>query len=82
MVLGLVTALEDRLIRDVLLNDVPIALISNLYFIITLISIEFATALLPLKVSIRDSVIPAADAIGTDAFAVIGVVIGSNKMLN
>jgi uncharacterized membrane protein YeiH len=82
MVLGLVTALGDRLIRDVLLNDVPIALISNLYFIITLISIEFATALLPLKVSIRDSVIPAADAIGTDAFAVIGVVIGSNEILN
>jgi uncharacterized membrane protein YeiH len=80
--LDFVTALGDGLIRDVLLNDVPIALISNLYFIITLISIEFAITLLPLKVSIRDSVIHAADAIGTDAFAVTGVVTRSNEMLN
>ena len=82
MVLGFVTALGGGLIRDILLNNVPIALTSNFYFIITLVSIGFAITLLPLKVSIRNSVIHAADAIGTGAFAVTGVVIGSNEMLN
>ena len=78
-----VTALGDGLIRDVLLNDVPIALISNLYFIITLISFEFAITLLPLKVSIRDSVIHAADAIGTDASDLVTTpATRSNEMLN
>ncbi|HIE84825.1 MAG TPA: TRIC cation channel family protein [Dehalococcoidia bacterium] len=64
MVLGFVTALGGGLIRDVLLNDVPIALTSNLYFILTLISTGFAITLLPLKVSIGNSAIHAADAIG------------------
>jgi len=82
MVLGFVTALGGGLIRDVLLNDVPIALTSNLYFILTLISTGFAITLLPLKVSIGNSVIHAADAIGTGAFAVTGVMIGSNEMFS
>ena len=74
MVLGFVTAQGGGLVRDILLNNVPIALTSNLYFVITLISIGFAITLLPLKVSIRNSVIHAADAIGTGAFAVTGVI--------
>jgi len=82
LILGLITALGGGLIRDVLINDIPVAFTNNRYFIVALISTGFALTLLPLKISIRNSVIHAADAIGTGAFAVTGVVIGSNEALS
>ncbi|MDG1839969.1 MAG: TRIC cation channel family protein [Dehalococcoidia bacterium] len=65
MVLDFITTLRAGFIQDVLLNNAPVAFTNNHYFLVALISTGFTMTLLPLNVTIRNSVIHTADVIGS-----------------
>ena len=80
--LGFVTALGGGVTRDVILNKTPMVFVETEYIVLALGAAIVAIALRPFDWNMPDIFLKTLDSVGTGAFAVTGVLIGSSSGLN